>query len=539
MNSLTTIPFDDLLSFLSSHYIPITNYDSTNKSQVYESALQIIRSEQGKNNHVISAPISVIDWIIADNLLSTNISINRFTTSSILLSSNDLLLELAKILSLNHVNKERILRILGYLNLLDNDTSIFDTLPDDILFIILQNLNCDELVLTCLISSKFIKLDQNGEITRILRDKLREKTRLKLDQYNRKELVFLNKYKERINISASREFGVYIKDGNVYAFGKGIDSLFNTNIPILVSNLNNIKQISTSGHHTLALTEDGQVYSFGNNQFGQLGIEHYDFIDKFTLIPGINNIIQISAGENHSLLLSQNGEIYSFGCGRCGQLGFGDYKNRITPTLVPNINNIIQISAGGYYSLLLNKNGEIYSFGTSVFGQLGLENYQSQNTPTLIPMNYFNNSPIVQISAGAYHSLALSIDGNVYSFGCGKSGRLGLGNNNDKNRPTLIPTNYFNNQHISHVSAGLDFSLIVTENGQLYSFGDKFYHRLGIKEKYRENIPTLITDFENVIDISLGGQGFLMVNKYGEINYVLKSYESEKIRHAPLLDKIS
>jgi hypothetical protein len=439
-------------------------------------------------------------------------------------------------------SKERIFRILGYINLPDNDTSIFDRLPNDILFIILQNLDCDELVLTYLISSKFNKLSQKDEFTQILRNKLRERTRLNLDHYNKKELIFLTKYTVRINISAAHWRWFYIKDGKTYAFGE-INNLFKTDIPVLVSTLNtNIKQISASDRHALALTEEGHVYSLGYNHSGQLGLEKYDHIDKFTLIPGLKNIIQISTANEHSLLLSQNGKIYSFGSGRNGQLGHGDCEERIRPTLVPNINNVVQVSAGESTSLLLTKNGEIYAFGDNTYGKLGLAigDCKSQTVPTLIPMEYFNNSPIVQVSAGAYHSLALSIDGNVYSFGCGDSGRLGLGDNNDRNRPTLIPANYFNNQRVSHISAGVYFSLIVTENGQLYSFGDEFHQQLGIKENYRQNVPTLINGFENVIDVSLGGSGYLMVNKYGEIHYMSKSYKLKEMIYAPvLLDKIS
>jgi alpha-tubulin suppressor-like RCC1 family protein len=534
MNSFTTIPFVDLLSFLSSHSISTDNY------QAYEIALKIIRSDQAENSQLISTPISVLDWIIADKLSSTDISIDRFTTSAILLSSDYLLKELANILTLNHVNKERITRILGYLNLLDNDISIFDTLPDDILFIILQNLDCHELLLTSLISSKFNKLSQKEGVTQILRNKLRERTRLNLDQYNRKELNFLIKYKERLNISAAHEHRFYIKNGNVYTFGEEINDHLNTDIPILVSNLNNIKQVSVGGNHTLVLTKDGQVYSFGDNLSGQLGLGHtYSTIDP-TLISGLNNIVQISAGGNHSLLLTEDGQVYCFGHGRFGRLGLGDYNNRTIPSLVSNITNVVQISAGENTSLLLNKNGEIYSFGSNYCGKAGHGSSKCQLIPTLIPTNYFNNSPIVQISASSCHSLALTIEGNVYSFGYGGHGRLGLGDYKNRTIPTLIPAAYFNNIPVSYVSAGRYYSLILTENGQLYSIGDKFYQRLGIKENYRDNVPILIKGFENIIDVSLGGHDYLMVNKYGEIHYMSKAYKSEEMIHGPLLlDKIS
>jgi alpha-tubulin suppressor-like RCC1 family protein len=533
MNSFTTIPFIDILSFLSSQSIP------NNNPKTYETALHIIRSDRDKNSQEISAPTSVIDWIISDNLSSTGVSIDKITTSAILSSSDDLLMDLANILSLNHVNKERILRILGYLNLLDNDMSIFDTLFDDILFAILQNLNCDEILSICLISSKFNKLSQKEGVSQILRNKLRERTRLNLEHYNRKELNFLSKYTEQINISAVHKHGFYIKNGNVCVFEKAINNIPNTYIPVLVRNLNNIKQVSAGSYHTLVLTKEGQVYSFGRNELGQLGLGHTKTIIDPTSIPNLKNIVQTSAGENHSLLLTQNGEIYSFGNNQYGQLGLGDYEKRSTPTLIPNINNIMQISAGGYYSLLLNKNGEVYSFGKEARGKLGLGDCENQIVPTLIPIEYFNNSPIVQVSAGVCHSLALTIDGNVYSFGYGGHGGLGLGDINDRNVPILIPANYFNNQRVSHVSTEQFHSLILTENGQLYSFGNMVFQQSEFKENYSGNVPTLINGFENIIDISIGYLGVLMVNKYGEIYYFRKIRTDERIIGAQLLlDKI-
>jgi alpha-tubulin suppressor-like RCC1 family protein len=419
--------------------------------------------------------------------------------------------------------------------------SIFETLPEDILYVILQNLECHELLLICLISVKFNKLYQKEEITQILRNKLRERTRLKLSQYNRKELVFLSKNKGRIDVSTSGNHGLYIKNGNIYGFGKGIDNLFNTNIHLLGPNLKNIKQISTSDGHTLALTEDGQVYSFGRNESGQLGLGHTKNITIPTLISDLNNIAQISAGTVHSLLLTKNGEIYSFGSNLFGELGLGDDKDRTIPTLCSKINNIIQISAGRHFSLLLTKNGKIYSFGLNDHRQLGIgDNDDScENVPTLVHINYINESPIVQVSAGSGHSLVLSAQGDVYSFGTGHCGELGLENNKDQDVPTLVPANYFNNQRVSHVSAGHFNSLILTENGQIYSFGNMVHQQSGIKENYSV-VPTLINGVENVIDISIGSSGLLMLNKYGEIYYFIKSQKSEKITGEPLLlDKIS
>jgi len=87
----------------------------------------------------------------------------------------------------------------------------------------------------------------------------------------------------------------------------------------------------------LALSNTGQIYTFGNNYKGQLGLG--DEIDKNvpTLIPNLEDVVQISAGESHSLILSNNGQIYVFGNNDHGQLGLKDNDNRNVPTEVMSI----------------------------------------------------------------------------------------------------------------------------------------------------------------------------------------------------------
>ena len=163
------------------------------------------------------------------------------------------------------------------------------------------------------------------------------------------------------------------------------------NIPTLVLEVpNNVIQISAGRSYSLCLTNDGHIYSFGRNQKGQLGLGNYDYRNNPTLISEIpNNIVQISAGDKYSLCLTNAGEIYAWGKNMGGQLGLGNYNNRNIPTLVPTLpNNIIQIEAGNNHSLVLSSSGKIYAFGYNISGQLGLgkENkFFKRNIPTLIP----------------------------------------------------------------------------------------------------------------------------------------------------------
>ena len=157
--------------------------------------------------------------------------------------------------------------------------------------------------------------------------------------------------------------------------------------------------------------------------------------------------------------------------------------------LIQGLNNIIDISTNDYHSLALTSNGQIYGFGSNVSGELAFEfdpDDYNIHTPRLLPL-----INIISISAGKYHSLALTIDGKVYAFGNNKSGSLGLGDNNPY-IPTLIP----GLSNIRQISAGNEYSLTLSNDSNLYVFGNNEYGQLGLGDYDNKSVPTLLPGFK-------------------------------------------
>jgi alpha-tubulin suppressor-like RCC1 family protein len=506
MASFTSVPFEDISYVLSSNGIVVPS----DKTYAYQLVWEII-----KEGLVQNVPITIGDWSIAYNLGSNGINIPRITTSQILFTPDNELSQLANTLTLNIVDKERIIRILGYLDVLDNDMSIYDTLPEHVLSLILQKLECADILLTCKISKTFNKVCNEDKITTILRKKLEEKTGLVLPENNQEQLSNMCKYTRQLNIYASFQHGFYLKDGNVYGFGEGaFDQIGKSNDTLikLIPGLNKIIQLGIGGFHTLALTSDEQVYSFGMNDDGQLGIGNND--DRYIpiLIEGIYNVVQTAAGNAHSLLLTGNGQVYSFGENISGQLGIGNNNNVKIPTLISLIDNVVQISARENHSLLLTNNGHVYSFGDNALGQLGIGNdNDNANIPTLIP----ELNRIVSVSAGSNFSLILNEYGQVYSVGSNAYGQLGIGTDDDSNVPILIPEL----NDIVQISAGGTHSLVLNKYGQVYGFGDNGEGQLGLGDNKNRYLPTLIGVIHNAIQIAAGGLFSLILNQKGEIYY--------------------
>jgi alpha-tubulin suppressor-like RCC1 family protein len=105
----------------------------------------------------------------------------------------------------------------------------------------------------------------------------------------------------------------------------------------LIPELNNISQVSVGNNHSLVLTDTGQVYTFGNNGYGQLGLGKGIYGNRPTLIPRLNNISQIASGDYHSFAVNMNGKVYGFGLNNKGQLGFGDVYIVYIPTDIMDI----------------------------------------------------------------------------------------------------------------------------------------------------------------------------------------------------------
>jgi alpha-tubulin suppressor-like RCC1 family protein len=144
-----------------------------------------------------------------------------------------------------------------------------------------------------------------------------------------------------------------------------------------------------------------------------LGVEDPEIsIDNWIFIK--DNIIDISCGDYHVLIKDQNNLVFSFGLNNYGQLGLNDFVNRNKPTLI-DVLNIDHIESGKYFSIISSFDN-IYSFGSNLYGELGIDIvHRNISTPTLIPK--FTSFKIKKISCGDYHSVILDTNGDVYTFG--------------------------------------------------------------------------------------------------------------------------
>ncbi|XP_066574471.1 probable E3 ubiquitin-protein ligase HERC3 [Amia ocellicauda] len=192
-----------------------------------------------------------------------------------------------------------------------------------------------------------------------------------------------------------------------------------------------IIQVACGNHHSLALCEDGQLFAWGQNANGQLGLGKGEpnksspqFLKSLSEIP----LAQISAGGDHSFALSLSGAVFGWGKNNAGQLGLGDTEDRSAPTPVNSLalKKTVSISCGGEHTVVLTKDGLVYTFGLGSSGQLGHNSDRNELRPRLVAELW--GVRVTQIACGRNHTMAyVSSLQRIFTFGCGAQGQLGSG----------------------------------------------------------------------------------------------------------------
>jgi alpha-tubulin suppressor-like RCC1 family protein len=153
-------------------------------------------------------------------------------------------------------------------------------------------------------------------------------------------------------------------DGNVYLIGRDSTYLFKRRDKDILYQLpvKNIIDVAISLEHGLLLNDQGEVFTFGESEYGQLGYKSEKYNNPLTKLELPFKVLQISVGDAQSFILSENNQIYGFGLNQnqhTDNLGIDDEENKYEPTLIPGLNNIIKLNG----KICMNNNGEIILIG--------------------------------------------------------------------------------------------------------------------------------------------------------------------------------
>lgn len=306
--------------------------------------------------------------------------------------------------------------------------------------------------------------------------------------------------------------------------------------PILTTNLGgkSIVQASGEGRHSLLLASDGSVFAFGfnnaaQNGFGFTGGEHPIAQPIAMASLSGKTIVEVSTGYQHSLLLADDGSVFAFGGNDGGQTGIGVSAGQTliaTPIDTSNLGGrpIKHVVAGINFSLILAQDGTVYSFGSNVAGKGGL-GFDGGSVLIATPIDATNlaGKSIVQMAAGEFHSLLLADDGTVFAFGSNSSGQTGLGLSSGSTLlPTPIDTTNLVGKSIVQVAAGYHHSLLLADDGTVFSFGSNGRGRTGLVADSAYTLVATPIDMSNldgqtVVQIAAGADHNLLLTSEGTV----------------------
>ncbi|KAG1699264.1 hypothetical protein DVH05_014181 [Phytophthora capsici] len=345
---------------------------------------------------------------------------------------------------------------------------------------------------------------------------------------------------------------------NLYCFGlgsngqlgQGDDCLESSQEPIRVPHLTStsVQFVACGANHTLCMSVDGRVYAWGDNSFGQIGtgMKTVQPVGSPFRVEKLVSVRGIASGGNQSFILTKT-NVLACGSNVAGQLGLGDRIDRISFEHIPFFRKVyvaidllsepsngvcseaedVELCCGMYHTLAVS-GGRLYSWGVGDDGRLGHGDHESRLIPTLITS--LKSTQIATAACGGSHSGAVAVSGDVFMWGNGSLGQLGLGKTRSRSVPTRVRV--LQDAGVAHLSFGEWHSLALCRDGTLFAWGFGEEGQLGLPDEDLE--PTRRVALLPVVVHSLSGTGATMISCGGSHTFVVTVQENRRQQIAQL-----
>jgi hypothetical protein len=235
------------------------------------------------------------------------------------------------------------------------------------------------------------------------------------------------------------------------------------------------KSFASGELFTLGITSNGQLWSWGFNNFAQLGLgtQGNTANPNKAQIGTATDWKEVEAGSEYGMAIKENGTLWGWGANFSGMLGDGTGETRKSPVQIGADANWSKISAGVVHTLALKSDGTLWAWGRNTEGQIGDGTFTIRAVPTQIGAD----NDWTEISAGERHSIAIKTNGSLWAWGAYDNGQLGLGNTSFSK--INVPTQVGTSSDWKIISAGRNFNLAIKNDGTLWSWGQNDFGQLG------------------------------------------------------------
>lgn len=306
-------------------------------------------------------------------------------------------------------------------------------------------------------------------------------------------------------IGAGAGFGVGLAtDGNVYAWGDnaygqlGQGHVQDSLLPLQVRGLSGVKALAAGDYHTLAVRRDGTVWGWGANHYGQLGTGTVTNGSMTAVqVSGLSSVRALSANNFQSVALRNDGSVWSWG--RIGS------RTTRAPAMVPNLTASKAVAAGWDYALAVRNDGTVWGWGVNSTGQLG--KYLGH---FVMPVRVDGIDKVVSVAAGREHALALRTDGSVWTWGSNTYGQMGISAfSSGPTRIGGLPMPSNGASGVRQIAAGAYNSAVLYSDGSVWSWGSNHYGQIADGTTTNRRMPVRLNTIGNVVAMAVS-DGFVI-----------------------------
>ena len=269
--------------------------------------------------------------------------------------------------------------------------------------------------------------------------------------------------------------------------------------------------LSVGDTHGLAIMADGDVWVWGDNDYGQLGTG--DRKEQLVAGPGpdLAGVVQLAAGDLHSLALLDDGTVWGWGWNWQGALGVGSSEDIVeSPRQVTGLADVVAVDGNSGWSMALKSDGTVWAWGDNTYGNLGDGTTENRTAPVQVQ----DLGGVVAIAAGFNHGLALKSDGTVWTWGDNDFGYLGDGTEENQYTPVQV----LNLEDIIAIDSSHTSRLALKNDGTVWSWGSNLFGQLGtglLMEDLAE--PRQMVEIDDAVAISAGDAHSLMLRRDGTV----------------------
>lgn len=266
--------------------------------------------------------------------------------------------------------------------------------------------------------------------------------------------------------------------------------------------------IAAGRFHAAALKADGTLWTWGENDYGQLGNGTQTYDDTPARIDDSNDWALVAAGDRHTVALKTNGTLWAWGDNFYGQLGDGTNTHSDSPIQIGDRDDWALVTTGGLFTIALRYDGTLWAWGMNDIGQLGIGTASSTNMPIQIQ----GSNAWDFVDTGIHHTIALRQDGTLWAWGDNSNGQLGDGTTTNK----TVPTQIGDSQGWGFAAAGWDFSMALND-GTIWAWGDNSNGQLGDGTSTDRYVPTPIGGDNDWVALASGSFHSLALNSDGTL----------------------